>query len=106
MTAKELISSKIEINRKVELLGGFNQDMQVLFLVEDGFVTPKLLMQQMGILKTNLSLICAKLIGAGYLSKMSSSDNKKLVAYCLTTKGKHVLNKKIQEMDDKQNEDI
>ena len=106
MNAKELIANKIEINRRVELLGGFNQDMQVLFLIEDGFVTPKLIMQKMGILKTNLSLICSKLIANGYLSKMESNDNKKLVAYCLTTKGKHVLNKKINEMDDKQNEDI
>ena len=94
MNAKELIANKIEVNKNVELLGGFNQDMQVLFLVEDGFVTPKLLMQKMGILKTNLSLICAKLIKNGYLSKMASEDNKKLVAYCLTTKGKHILAKK------------
>ena len=100
MTTKELINSKIEVNKQVEMLGGFGQDMQILFLVDDGFVTPKLLMQKMGILKTNLSLICAKLIGAGYLSKMASDDNKKLVAYCLTTKGKHLLTKKLKEMDE------
>ena len=106
MNIRQLIEQKIDTSRKVELLGGFNQDMQILFLVDDGFVTPKLLMQKMGILKTNLSLICAKLIQNGYLSKMSSDDNKKLVAYCLTTKGKHLLSKKLKEMEDNNNEDI
>ena len=103
MGMRELITSKIDINRQVELAGGFGQDMQVLFLVDDGFVTPKLLMQKMGILKTNLSLICAKLIQNGYLSKMASEDNKKLVAYCLTTKGKHLLTKKLKDMEQHEN---
>ena len=103
MGVRELINSKIDVNRQVELVGGFGQDMQVLFLVDDGFVTPKLLMQKMGILKTNLSLICAKLIKGGYLSKMSSDDNKKLVAYCLTTKGKHLLTKKLKDMESNEN---
>lgn len=90
----------------VEELGGFAQDLQVMLLVGEGYVTPKLIMQKMGILKTNLSLICGKLISDGYISKMSSADNKKLVAYCLTTKGKHQITKKLKEMEDKQNENI
>ena len=94
MEIRELIKNKIELNKQIEILGGFSQDLQVLFLVAEGFVTPKLIMQQMGILKTNLSIICRKLIERGLLSKMTSEDNKKLVAYCLSVKGKHLLSKK------------
>lgn len=101
MDAYSLIKQKIEINRLIESLGGFSQDMQVLFLVGEGYVTPKTIMQQTGILKTNLSIICKKLIDAGLLSKMTSEDNKKLVAYCLTIKGKHKVTNTIKEMNEK-----
>ena len=99
MEIKELIKEKILINRKVEELGGFSQEMQILFLVNDGYCTPKSIIEQLGILKTNLSIICKKLINSGYLIKQYSIENKKLVSYSLSVKGKHKLENIIKEME-------
>ena len=106
MTARELIENKIEVNRTIEELGGFSQDFQILYLVDRGYINPKMLMDKMGILKTNLSLICRKLLDNNYIAKMQSESNKKLIAYCLTQKGKQQLTKKLKEMEEKINENI
>jgi DNA-binding MarR family transcriptional regulator len=98
MDADELIMQKIAIFHDIEASGGFSQEYQISYLISMGVSSPKLLMEQLGIQKTNLSLLCKKLLDNKLISKMRSEDNKKQIAYCITLKGKNVLNTKIKSM--------
>lgn len=98
MEIVDMIMQKIDLNREVERLGGFPQDMQILHLVTQGIATPKLLMEKMGIQKTNLSLLCRRLLDDKLISKMRSEENKKSIAYCISAKGKAKLASKLNEM--------
>ncbi len=98
MIIDDLILNKIEINSKIEKLGGFSQDCQILYLVNKGCTCPKLLMNQMGILKTNLSMICRKLINKGLIEKLNVGENKKQIKYNVTQVGKNFLKEKLNKM--------
>lgn len=97
---KQLLHQKIDVNNKIEKLGGFSQEQQVLFLIDTGFVTPKLLIEKLGIQKTNLSLICKNLLQKKLILKSKFSEDKKQIMYSINTKGKNRLTTKLKEMQE------
>lgn len=72
---------------------------KVLFLV-DAFerVSPTFLTQKLRIAKSNMALMCKKLVCDGFLAQTADLKDKRIVYYSLTQLGKDYLDEKLSEI--------
>ena len=102
--AENIIELKIIADRLVQGVGKnagtFSVKYQILFLVEKkGVNSPKGLIEELGIAKSNLALACNSLVNEGLLEKSSEDGNKKKIYYKVTEIGKLELYKKCEPID-------
>lgn len=72
---------------------------KILFLVDSyERVSPTFLTQKLRIAKSNMALMCKKLIKDGYLIQTSDLKDKRIVYYNLTSVGKSYLTEKLSEI--------
>lgn len=88
-------SQEKEISKKNFL----STDTKVLFLIDSyERVSPSFLTQRLKIAKSNIALMCKKLIEMGYIIQTPDLKDKRIVYYNLTNLGKHYLNEKLSEI--------
>ena len=84
---------------------GKNGIMKTLFLLSiHGELSPSLLISNLGLAKSNLTILCRSLLEEGLISVKKSEADKRTISYILTNKGdkqlKSYLNQvKLDNMD-------
>ena len=74
-------------------------DTKIMFLIDSyERISPSFLTQRLKIAKSNIALMCKKLIENGYISQTPDLKDKRIVYYCLTNLGKDYLNEKLSEI--------
>ncbi len=74
-------------------------DTKILFLIDSyDRISPSFLTQKLKIAKSNIALMCKKLVGAGLVSQNSDLKDKRIIYYSLTSLGKDSLNEKLSEI--------
>lgn len=109
--AKDLIYTKILTDRlsegKAENAGLFTVKFQILYLVEKyGKTSPKILIKELVLAKSNLALIASEMIHNGLIEKGKDEHNKKEIYYTITPKGKQVLAEKMKAVENLEMEDV
>ena len=80
--------------------GLFLVSYQILFVLsEEEFVSPKKLVEDLGIAKSNLALIAKSMQNKGLLSVSKDEKNRKEIYYSITSKGKEMLANKVAQID-------
>lgn len=102
--AENIIEMKIIADRLVQGIGKnagiFSVKYQILFLVDKkGVNSPKCLINELGIAKSNLALACNALVKEGFLKKTSDEINKKKIFYEVTDEGRKELYKKNEPIE-------
>ena len=74
-------------------------DTKVMFMIDSyDRVSPSFLTQRLKIAKSNIALMCKKLIEIGYVIQTPDLKDKRIVYYSLTNLGKYYLNEKLSEI--------
>ena len=74
-------------------------DTKIIFLIDSyERISPSFLTQRLKIAKSNIALMCKKLIENGYITQTPDLKDKRIVYYCLTNLGKDYLNEKLSEI--------
>ncbi len=74
-------------------------DTKIMFLIDSyERISPSFLTQRLKIAKSNIALMCKKLIENGYITQTPDLKDKRIVYYCLTNLGKDYLNEKLSEI--------
>jgi len=102
--ASELISLKISTNRiswgEMGAKEKFSQKLDILFLIgERELHSPKDIMRELVMAKSNVALICNGLCSSGYIVKRNSGKNKKEIGYYITKVGTQYLNNRLEEIE-------
>lgn len=73
---------------------------RILFLIQEyGKVSPTLLIEKLYIAKSNLALMCKKLITLGYIQASQDLIDKRVIYYCLTPSGQEYLQQKLKSIE-------
>jgi len=102
--AKELISLKINANRiswgETGAKGKFSQKLDILFLIgECEMHSPRNIMRELVMAKSNVALICNSLCASGYLVKRNAGTNKKEIGYYITKSGSQYLSSRLEDIE-------
>ncbi len=74
-------------------------DTKIMFLIDSyERISPSFLTQRLKIAKSNIALMCKKLVENGYITQTPDLKDKRIVYYCLTNLGKDYLNEKLSEI--------
>lgn len=74
-------------------------DTKIMFLIDSyERISPSFLTQRLKIAKSNIALMCKKLVESGYITQTPDLKDKRIVYYCLTNLGKDYLNEKLSEI--------
>lgn len=74
-------------------------DTKIMFLIDSyERISPSFLTQRLKIAKSNIALMCKKLIENGFITQTPDLKDKRIVYYCLTNLGKDYLNEKLSEI--------
>ena len=88
-------SCEKELNKKNFL----STDTKIMFLIDSyERISPSFLTQKLKIAKSNIALMCKKLINDGYIVPSQDLKDKRIVYYKLSDSGKNYLNEKIGEI--------
>ena len=105
MNNESLITKLIELRISLQsLCDGFNlkqanktslltMDKKVLFMLSlNNNCSPQILIENLGIAKSNLALLCKTMESNGLILKSSEQGDKRKIFYNITAKGKEKLN--------------
>lgn len=103
--AENVISLKLLTDRlcegKNKKNGLFLVTYQVLFVLsQEDRVSPKKLVYELGLAKSNLAIIAKKMIKAGLITQFKDLANRKEIYYCITPKGKEMLVEKVSQIEE------
>ena len=74
-------------------------DTKILFLIDSyERISPSFLTQRLKIAKSNIALMCKKLIADGYIIQNQDLKDKRIAYYSLSNLGKDYLNEKLSEI--------
>ena len=109
--AKDLIYTKILTDRlsegKAENSGLFTVKYQILYIIKkNGKTSPKLLIKELVLAKSNLALIASDMISQGLIEKGKDEHNKKEIFYIITEKGNEMLTEKMKSIENLEIEDV
>ena len=93
--SKDILSLLINLENllKSESQEKFDIKLKVLHLVSNNDATsPNFLIEKLGMARSNLAIMCNKLIKDGLITKKSKSKNKKEIFYSITDAGNELLN--------------
>lgn len=105
----ELISTIVNVCTRLEnLCEGFDVDSKsalisskfkvLLALNEQNNVSPSMLIDKLGLAKSNLALLCKSMIAEGLIEKRKDEFDNRVIFYTLTTQGKQVLDGSLNTM--------
>ena len=95
----KLISDRIA-EGKGEEAGIFSNTYQILYVLDrKESVTPKELIAELNIAKSNLAILAKKMIKDGKIESHKDKHNKREIFYNITTVGKEMLQKKLDNID-------
>lgn len=101
-TSEEILS--LIINFEYLLKGNdtekFDIKFKVLHLIDkQEKTTPNFLIEKLGMARSNLAIMCNKLVKSGLISKNKEPLNKKEIYYTLTDEGKSLLNENYEKAE-------
>lgn len=95
----KLISDRIAEGKGSEA-GIFSNTYQILYILSrKENVTPKEIIAELNIAKSNLAILAKKLIKDGLLESHKDKSNKREIFYCITEKGLDMLQRKLDNID-------
>lgn len=95
----KLISDRIA-EGKGEDAGIFSNTYQILYILSrKESVTPKEIISELNIAKSNLAILAKKLIKDGLLSSHKDKNNKREIFYMITDLGTQMLQEKLDNID-------
>ena len=95
----KLISDRIA-EGKGEAAGIFSNSYQILYiLTRKDRVTPKELIAELNIAKSNLAILAKKMIKDGQIESHKDKINKREIYYNITSVGKEMLQEKLDNID-------
>ena len=105
---KNCLDLKVKLDKFVESFSkdktskicSFSAKIKILLMIKQGKTTPKELIENLAIAKSNITIICDGMIGEKLISKAKSETNKKNIYYKITQKGENELNKFIEKLSD------
>lgn len=74
---------------------------KILFLLSAGSRTPIELIEKLCMVKSNLAILCNKMIADGVIAKSKHSDDKRVISYSITDKGEGELKRTLDVLDEK-----
>ncbi len=81
--------------------GLFLVTYQILFVLsEQDRVSPKQLVYELGLAKSNLAIIAKKMIKEGLILQNKDLANRKEIYYCITKKGKDMIIEKVSQIEE------
>jgi len=106
--AEQIVELKILADRwcegKNKTNGLFLAKYQVLYVLSEGdFVAPKIIINKLGLAKSNLAIIAKELIKDGLIESKKDNQNRREIYYCITQKGRSELTKKLEQIEDQAN---
>lgn len=102
--SKSIVEIKLIADRiaegKGEEAGIFSNMHQILYILErKETVTPRELIQELNIAKSNLAILAKKMIKDGQIESHKDKINKREIYYNITPLGKEILQKKLDNID-------
>lgn len=102
--SKSIVEIKLIADRiaegKGEEAGIFSNMHQILYILDrKETVTPKELIMELNIAKSNLAILAKKMIKDGQIESHKDKNNKREIYYNITPLGKEVLQKKLDNID-------
>ena len=102
--SKSIVEIKLIADRiaegKGEEAGIFSNMHQILYILDrKETVTPKELIKELNIAKSNLAILAKKMIKDGQIESHKDKNNKREIFYNITALGKEVLQKKLDNID-------
>lgn len=102
--AENVVSLKLLSDRlcegKAKRNGLFNVRFQLLFLLKDKpRVSPKELVNQLGLAKSNLTITAKAMIKEGLIEQNKDLLNRKEIFYSITSKGIGVIDEKLEQIE-------
>lgn len=95
----KLISDRIA-EGKGEKAGIFSNTYQILYILDrKEKVTPKELIVELNMAKSNLAILAKKMIGDGLIESHKDKSNKREIYYTLTDIGREMLQEKLDNID-------
>ena len=104
--AREILDLKIGFDFLLEAGTGENFELKhkILYLIsKNGKTPPKILIDILGVNKSNLAICCNALVKDGLISKNRELLNKREIYYYITTKGENLLNDKLKNVENSLN---
>lgn len=101
-TTEEILSLLINFEYLLKGAGTdkFDIKLKVLHLIDKNeHATPNLLIDKLGMARSNLAIMCNKLVKNGLIEKHKESLNKKEIFYTITQEGKDLLNASYAKAD-------
>lgn len=101
-TSEEILSLLINLENLLKAAGSDKCDikLKVLHLIDrNENATPNLLIEKLGMARSNLAIMCNKLIKSGLIEKHKESINKKEIFYTITAEGKELLTTSYEKAD-------
>lgn len=107
--SKSIIELKLIADRmaegKVDEPGIFSNMHQILYIVnKKESVSPKEIILELNIAKSNLAILAKKMIEDGLIESHKDADNRREIFYTITEKGRDVLKEKLDRIDGDFNE--
>ncbi len=95
----KLISDRIA-EGKGEKAGIFSNTYQILYILDrKEKVTPKELIAELNMAKSNLAILAKKMINEGLIESHKDKSNKREIFYNITAEGKDMLQEKLDNID-------
>ena len=95
----KLISDRIA-EGKGEKAGIFSNTYQILYILDrKEKVTPKELIAELNMAKSNLAILAKKMISDGLIESHKDKSNKREIFYNITESGKEMLQEKLDNID-------
>ncbi len=74
---------------------------KALYLISQKPCSPLDLMEKLCMVKSNLALLCNKMVKDGVIVKVKNSDDKRVISYHITEKGEAELNRTLELIEKK-----
>ena len=95
----KLITDRIA-EGKGEEAGIFSNTFQVLYLLDKrDVITPKELISELNIAKSNLAILAKKMIDDGFIESHKDQENRREIYYSITPYGREILINKLNQIE-------
>lgn len=74
---------------------------KILYLLDQGARSPIELIEKLCMVKSNLAILCNKMVEDGVIAKSKHAEDKRIISYNITDKGREELNRTLETLDEK-----